>query len=226
MDPAEIRIGHFGGDVVEAIRRDVGGDIALHRVEQRGKGHEEVAGGQLLGDCGKHLLLACGPGEVAVTGAETRAREGQRRRPVEVMRACGQVEAAMPVERVVVARIVDRALVHDVDAPDRVDDLAHPLDVDGRHVVDLHPEQGADRRLERCRSAERIRRRILVRELHQRVELGVEDATVAERHAIQVARDGEHRPAAGVRVEGGDEHRVGQLVRRGPVRSRCRRAAR
>ena len=139
---------------------------------------------------------------------------------VQVLAAGLDEEALGAGQRVPVARIVDRSLDREVDPAERVDRLAQALHVDRGEVVDARVEQLADRRLERGRTAERVRRPIGAGCRHERVELGVVDASVAERHAVQVAWHRDHGPVTGHRVERGDEHRVGQVRVCGPARSR------
>ena len=67
-------------------------------------------------------------------------------------------------------------------------------------------------RLERGRAALGIGLWIGAGRREQRVELGVVDPAIAKRDAVQVARNRDHRALTGLRIERGDEHRVGQVL--------------
>ena len=113
-----------------------------------------------------HLLLPPRPVEIGLGRIEpvlANPRVDERPLPVHVLHALLEAPA-LPLLALRVARIraveavrEDRLRDDDVDAADRVDQLAEPVEVDDRDVVDVEPGQVLDR-LERQRRPTELRR--------------------------------------------------------------------
>ena len=103
------------------------------------------------------------------------------------------VEADPVPELVAVGRIVNRPMDGDVDTTDGVDGTLEAKQVDRGEVVDLDTQQATDGGLQGPHPAHWIISRVRVGDRHQRVELGVVRLPVRQGHAVQVARNRDHR---------------------------------
>ncbi len=195
-------------------RRDggqIGPDGVADRIEEIGQLPQQAAVARdRIAQGDDDLLLPERPREVALAGRLAGARVGKGVAPIEMVQP-GRDRPAPSLEAVaVVRRVIEGLLDIDIDAADRIDHPDEAAELQLGIVVDVDPEQGADRVLERRHPAVGKLLGMFVGIRHQGVELGTEGVAVPERHVDEVARDGQHRDRVPDRVDRDHHHRVGE----------------